>query len=92
VDGQLADQGGQALVVGGGAAVGRRARPTAVIGQISQPGGPCYGIEASNDGLVSFGGGLPITDEHGRVIGAIGVTGGDVQQDPLVAEACLALV
>ncbi|MFI0425154.1 heme-binding protein [Spongiactinospora sp. 9N601] len=64
--------------------------PTAVIGQISQPGGPCYGIEATNDGLVSFGGGLPITDEHGRTIGAIGVSGGDVQQDTQVAEACLA--
>jgi uncharacterized protein GlcG (DUF336 family) len=64
--------------------------PTALIGQISQPGGPCYGIEATNDGLVSFGGGLPITDEHGRTVGAIGVSGGDVQQDTLVAEASLA--
>lgn len=64
--------------------------PSAVIGQISQPGGPCYGIEATNDGLVSFGGGLPITDENGRVIGAVGVSGGDVHQDTLVAEACAA--
>ncbi|GAA3123559.1 heme-binding protein [Planomonospora alba] len=64
--------------------------PTAAIGRISQPGGPCYGIEATNDGLVSFGGGLPIIDGHGRTAGAIGVSGGDVQQDTLVAEACLA--
>ncbi|TDD75410.1 heme-binding protein [Actinomadura darangshiensis] len=63
--------------------------PTAVIGQISQPGGPCYGIEATNDGLISFGGGLPIIDEHGRTVGAVGVSGGDVQQDTEVAEACL---
>ncbi|WP_043634577.1 GlcG/HbpS family heme-binding protein [Nonomuraea candida] len=62
--------------------------PSAVIGELSQPGGPCYGIEATNDGLVSFGGGLPITDETGRVIGAVGVSGGDVQQDTLVAQAC----
>jgi uncharacterized protein GlcG (DUF336 family) len=62
--------------------------PTAVIGEISQPGGPVYGIELSNDGLVSFGGGLPITDDSGRTIGAVGVSGGTVDQDTLVAEAC----
>ncbi|MFI6296567.1 hypothetical protein ACIBEJ_33595 [Nonomuraea sp. NPDC050790] len=33
---------------------------------------------------------LPITDEHGRTIGANGVSGGEVQQDTQVAEACLA--
>ncbi|RJL35908.1 GlcG/HbpS family heme-binding protein [Bailinhaonella thermotolerans] len=64
--------------------------PTAVIGGLSQPGGPCYGIELTNDGLVSFGGGLPITDGEGRTIGAIGVSGGTVEQDTLIAEACLA--
>jgi uncharacterized protein GlcG (DUF336 family) len=61
--------------------------PTAVIGEISQPGGPVYGIEHSNAGLVTFGGGLPITDESGTVIGAVGVSGGDVSQDTTVAEA-----
>ncbi|GGP94702.1 GlcG/HbpS family heme-binding protein [Streptomyces melanogenes] len=61
--------------------------PTSVIGQISQPGGPVYGIEHSNAGLVTFGGGLPITDEAGNVIGAVGVSGGDVNQDTIVAEA-----
>lgn len=35
-----------------------------------RPGGPIYGIELTNDGLVSFGGGLPITDVRGRVVGA----------------------
>lgn len=62
--------------------------PTAVIGEISQPGGPCYGIETTNDGLVSFGGGLPIIGHDGRTIGAVGVSGGDVHQDIQVAEAC----
>ncbi|CAL9474321.1 hypothetical protein SUDANB6_02904 [Streptomyces sp. enrichment culture] len=61
--------------------------PTSVIGEISQPGGPVYGIEHSNAGLVTFGGGLPITDEDGNVIGAVGVSGGDVNQDTTVAEA-----
>lgn len=35
-----------------------------------QADGPIYGIELTNDGLVSFGGGLPITDVRGRVVGA----------------------
>ncbi|GAB2744601.1 GlcG/HbpS family heme-binding protein [Kitasatospora kifunensis] len=61
--------------------------PTAVIGTISQPGGPVYGIEHTNDGLVSFGGGLPVVDQAGNVLGSVGVSGGDVQQDTTVAEA-----
>ncbi|MEU0741378.1 heme-binding protein [Streptomyces sp. NPDC006134] len=61
--------------------------PTSAIGEISQPGGPVYGIEHSNGGLVTFGGGLPITDEDGDVVGAVGVSGGDVGQDTAVAEA-----
>jgi uncharacterized protein GlcG (DUF336 family) len=57
------------------------------LGTISQPGGPVYGIEHSNAGLVTFGGGMPITDDAGRVIGAVGVSGGNVDQDCSVAEA-----
>jgi uncharacterized protein GlcG (DUF336 family) len=64
-------------------------RPSAAIGEDSQPGGPLYNIESTNGGLVSFGGGLPITDEGGRTIGAVGVSGGTVPQDVTVAEACL---
>ncbi|MFF2550307.1 heme-binding protein [Nocardia sp. NPDC058058] len=64
--------------------------PTAVLGTLSRPDGPIYGIELSNDGLVSFGGGLPITDAQGRVIGAVGVSGGTADQDVEVAQACLA--
>lgn len=37
--------------------------PTGQIGKLSQPGGSLYGIEHSNDGLITFPGGLPI--EHG---------------------------
>jgi uncharacterized protein GlcG (DUF336 family) len=64
--------------------------PTAAIGELSQPGGSLYNIEVTNSGLVSFGGGLPITGANGRVIGAVGVSGGQVPQDVSVAEACLA--
>lgn len=63
--------------------------PTADIGELSQPGGELYNIEVTNGGLVTFGGGLPIVRD-GRVIGAVGVSGGRVPQDTEVAEACLA--
>jgi uncharacterized protein GlcG (DUF336 family) len=61
--------------------------PTAAIGGLSQPGGPIYGIESTNGGLISFGGGVPLTAGDGTVVGAIGVSGGMVDQDVAVAEA-----
>ncbi|MFG1810358.1 heme-binding protein [Streptomyces sp. NPDC049040] len=63
--------------------------PTAAIGELSQPGGDLYNIEVTNGGLVSFGGGLPVTDADGRVIGAVGVSGGQVSEDVAVAQACV---
>ncbi|GGZ12947.1 GlcG/HbpS family heme-binding protein [Streptomyces poonensis] len=61
--------------------------PSAALGEISQPGGPVYGIEHSNGGLISFGGGMPIVDTDGRTVGAVGVSGGTADQDVHVAEA-----
>ena len=61
--------------------------PTGEIGKLSQPGGPLYGIEHSNDGLISFPGGLPIASTDGTIIGAIGVSGSSVEDDHTVAEA-----
>ena len=66
--------------------------PTGAIGGLSQPGGPLFGIEHSNGGLISFPGGLPITDASGQVIGAIGVSGDTVEKDHEVAEAGLQAV
>lgn len=56
------------------------------IGALSQPGGPLYGIEVTNDGLVTFGGGVPIRDGD-IVIGAVGVSGDSVDNDTAIAEA-----
>jgi len=61
--------------------------PTDEIGKLSQPGGPLYGIEHSNDGLITFPGGLPIVDKDGILIGGIGVSGSTVENDRKVAEA-----
>ena len=61
--------------------------PTGQIGKLSQPGGPLFGIEHSNEGLITFPGGLPIVDQAGVLIGAIGVSGSSVENDHLVALA-----
>lgn len=53
----------------------------------SQSGGQFFGIHASNDGRVMiFAGGVPLSRD-GRVVGAIGVSGGSGEQDQAVAEA-----
>jgi uncharacterized protein GlcG (DUF336 family) len=60
---------------------------TGQLGQLSQPGKPLYGIEHSNEGLITFPGGLPIVDEDGVLVGAIGVSGSSVENDHKVAGA-----
>jgi uncharacterized protein GlcG (DUF336 family) len=60
---------------------------TGVIGKLSQPGGPLYGIEHSNGGLITFPGGVPLKNAQGDVVGAIGVSGSTVQNDHTVAVA-----
>jgi uncharacterized protein GlcG (DUF336 family) len=60
---------------------------TGEIGKLSQPGGPLYGIEHSNGGLITFPGGVPIKNQQGTVIGAIGVSGSTVENDHAVADA-----
>ncbi|MCB2376892.1 heme-binding protein [Hymenobacter sp. BT635] len=66
--------------------------PTGDLGKASQPGGPLFNIEHSNGGLITFPGGIPITDSNGRVIGAIGVSGSTVEDDHTVATAGVAAV
>lgn len=60
---------------------------TGEIGKLSQPGKPLYGIEHSNGGLITFPGGVPIKNQQGTVIGAIGVSGSTVENDHTVADA-----
>ena len=60
---------------------------TGDLGKLSQPGGIIYNIEFSNDGLVTFPGGIPIQNKDGKVIGAIGVSGGTIEQDHEIALA-----
>ena len=53
----------------------------------SQSGGQFFGIHASNNGrIMIFAGGIPLKRD-GKVVGAIGVSGGSGEQDHAVAEA-----
>ncbi len=58
---------------------------TGELGKITQPGGAIYQIELSNGGLITFSGGVPIKDKEGVIIGAIGISGGTIEQDHLIA-------
>ncbi len=66
--------------------------PTGNIGSLSQPGGPLYNIEHSNQGLITFPGGLPLKNGAGEVIGGIGVSGSTVEDDHAVASAGAAVI
>lgn len=65
---------------------------TGELGKLSQPGKPLYAIEHSNDGLITFPGGLPIVNKDAVLVGAIGVSGSVVENDNAVAEAGVKVV
>jgi uncharacterized protein GlcG (DUF336 family) len=56
-----------------------------------QPGGPLFSIEAATRAPLAFvPGDFPVTDQQGRVIGAVGAGGGTPDQDHEVAAAARA--
>jgi len=64
--------------------------PTQDLGAESHSGGSLFGINTTNNGrIVIFAGGIPLR-EGDEVVGAIGVSGGTVEQDQEVAEAGVA--
>jgi uncharacterized protein GlcG (DUF336 family) len=60
---------------------------TKELAKHAQSGGQFFGIHASNDGkIMIFAGGTPLKRD-GKVVGAIGVSGGSGDQDHAVAAA-----
>ncbi len=60
--------------------------PTCVLSDLAKPGSSLYGIQHTNGGrIVIFGGGEPLHNKDGRVIGAIGVSGGSESEDTALA-------
>ncbi len=67
-----------------------RGLTTREIGEMAQPGQPLFGINTTHGGrIVIFAGGIPLMRD-GEVVGAIGVSGGTVDEDHEVAEAGVA--
>ena len=61
------------------------------LAENAQPGAPFYGIHASNGGRVMiFAGGVPLIRD-GAVVGGVGISGGDGDQDQTCAEAAAAV-
>ncbi|WP_435177525.1 GlcG/HbpS family heme-binding protein [Halorussus sp. AFM4] len=61
--------------------------PTHELAEPSEPGNSLYGLQNTNQGrMVIFGGGYPL-ERDGDVVAALGVSGGQVEQDMDVAES-----
>jgi uncharacterized protein GlcG (DUF336 family) len=55
---------------------------TMTLKPLAQPGQSLYGIQFTNGGkIVIFGGGDPLTDAKGSIIGGLGVSGGSEERD-----------
>jgi uncharacterized protein GlcG (DUF336 family) len=63
--------------------------PTHTIAEVSVPGQSLYGLQNTDKGrVVIFGGGLPLVINN-EIIGAVGVSGGSVEEDMIVAMAAV---
>jgi uncharacterized protein GlcG (DUF336 family) len=62
---------------------------TEELAQLVGEGKELYGINTTNNGrIVVFGGGIPLR-KNGKIIGAIGVSGGSVEEDIQVAQVAV---
>lgn len=59
---------------------------TSTLKPLAQPGGSLYGIQFTNGGkIVIFGGGEPLINANGEIIGGLGISGGSEAQDSALA-------
>lgn len=59
--------------------------PSEALNTPVQLGEPIAHFDHTNGGLLLMGGGVPITDAEGTLLGAIGVSGGTPEQDAEIA-------
>ena len=62
---------------------------TQLIWEVCRPDAQAHGLESSNDGLITFAGGIPLRSAAGELLGAVGVSGGQVAQDYAIAKAAV---
>jgi uncharacterized protein GlcG (DUF336 family) len=60
---------------------------TQALWEVSKPDAQAHGLAHTNGGLVTFAGGIPLKASDGELLGAIGVSGGEVAQDFAIARA-----
>ncbi|MBQ4154376.1 MAG: heme-binding protein [Clostridia bacterium] len=61
--------------------------PTTTLSKLAAPGGSLYGIQFTNQGrIVIFGGGVPLYNKNGQLVGGLGVSGGSESEDTFLAE------
>lgn len=66
--------------------------PTSDLTKVTGPGQELFGINTTNSGrVVLFGGGIPLRLDD-RIVGAVGVSGGSVEQDISVAQAAVKIM
>lgn len=58
---------------------------TAELAGLSGPGQPLYGIQHTNEGKIVIFGGGEVLEANGRIAGALGVSGGTLEQDTFLA-------
>jgi len=66
--------------------------PTEDLAKLAQSGKPLFGINSTNhEKVVIFAGGMPVKVGN-AVVGAVGASGGTVEQDQKVVEAAVAVI
>ena len=59
---------------------------TSDLKPLAQPGASLYGIQFTNGGkIIIFGGGEPLHNKDGKIIGGLGVSGGTEEEDTALA-------
>lgn len=59
------------------------------LSEVVLPGQSLYGLNLTNNArIITFGGGFPIVVD-GEIVGAVGVSGGTVEEDMTIARAAL---
>ena len=61
-------------------------RPTDMVREVMVPGAFGYCLQHTDDRICIVGGGFPIFDDQGDIIGGIGSSGGSIEED---CECCL---
>ena len=59
--------------------------PSEAVWDYLKPGAPAPGLELTNGGLAPYAGGVPLFTKSGLFVGAVGVSGGSIDQDAEIA-------